>query len=225
MAAAPPRVYLGREGNGHAAHESFTRSSPVLRGAERARSPRLASMEPTRRQLIGIGVGGVAAVALGAAFWDDVFGSTASPARAAGRGYGPRRPPDAHGIRLPEEFRSRVVGRGEQVVPGTDYRWHGAPGTAYRWHVASDGMATYPLRDGGWILVSTSEAPLGGASAIRFARDGTIADAYRILAGTEQNCSGGGTPWGTWLSCEEIESGLVWECDPGGRRRAVSHPA
>lgn len=169
----------------------------------------------TRRELVGIGVGGVAAVALGAAFWDDVFGSTAGPAEAAGRGYGPRRAPDAHGIRLPEGFRSRVIARGEQVVPGTDYRWH----------VASDGMATFPLDDGGWILVSNSEAPDGGASAIRFGRDGTIADAYRILDGTEQNCSGGGTPWGTWLSCEEIATGLVWECDPAGRKEAVSHPA
>jgi uncharacterized protein len=52
-----------------------------------------------------------------------------------------------------------------------------------------------------------------------------VRDGYRILSGTTQNCSGGGTPWGTWLSCEEVEDGRVWECDPAGRKRAVPHPA
>jgi uncharacterized protein len=172
-------------------------------------------MDRTRRQFVGLGVGGVAAVALGAAFWEDLFGSAASggsPLRA-GRGYGPRRPPNEHGIRLPEGFRSREIARGDAPVAG------------YRWHEASDGMATFPLDDGGWILVSNSEVVDGGASAIRFGRDGTIEDAYRILDGTTQNCSGGGTPWGTWLSCEEFDDGQVWECDPSGKRKAVNRPA
>lgn len=174
-------------------------------------------MNGTRREFIGLGIGGVAAVALGAAFWEDVFGSAASGSQqaSAGHGYGPRRPPNEHGIELPAGFDSRVIARGDAIVPGTDYRWH----------EASDGMATFPVDDGGWILVSNSEVGEGGASAVRFARDGSIADAYRILDGTTQNCSGGGTPWGTWLSCEEIDDGRVWECDPGGRRKAVVHPA
>ena len=159
--------------------------------------------------------GGVAAVALGTAFWEDLFGSASSAQLRPGRGYGPRRAPDELGLRLPEGFSSRVVARGEERVPGTDYRWH----------EASDGSATFPLDDGGWILVSNSETLQGGASAIRFDRRGQVADAYRILDGTVQNCSGGGTPWGTWLSCEEVEDGRVWECDPTGRRKAVSHPA
>ncbi len=168
-----------------------------------------------RRELIGMGIGGVAAVSLGAAFWDELFGEAESRPLRSGRGYGPLGPPDENGVRLPEGFRSRLVARGDEVVPGTGYRWH----------LASDGMASFPREDGGFVLVSNSETIEGGASALRFARDGRVEDAYRILSGTTQNCSGGGTPWGTWLSCEEVEDGRVWECDPSGRRRAVAHPA
>jgi uncharacterized protein len=168
-----------------------------------------------RREFIGLGVSGVAAVSLGAAFWDELFGSAESRPLKPATGYGPRRAPDANGVRLPEGFRSRVVARGEQPVPGTDYRWH----------VASDGMATFPEEGGGFVLVSNSEDLQGGASALRIGPDGEVRDAYRILSGTTANCSGGGTPWGTWLSCEEVESGRVWECDPSGRKRAVPHAA
>lgn len=172
-------------------------------------------MSWTRRELLGAGVGGVATVAIGAGLWRALLDSAPKAERRATSAYGPRGAPDENGIRLPEGFRSRVVARGEEQVAGTGYRWH----------LASDGMATFPTGDGGWILVSNSETLDGGASAIRFAADGEIADAYRILGGTSQNCSGGGTPWGTWLSCEEVEGGFVWECDPAGRREAVKQPA
>jgi secreted PhoX family phosphatase len=165
-------------------------------------------------------------IALGPAFWREAL---AAPARRGRSPYGPLGSPDANGVRLPEGFSSRIVARGGSPVLGTTYNWHIFP----------DGAATYGTGNGGWILVSNCEAPTpsdlpgpivgnpgdGGASALRFDPQGRIVDAYRILSGTSTNCAGGATPWGTWLSCEEHDEGLVWECDPRGKRDAVARPA
>ena len=59
----------------------------------------------------------------------------------------------------------------------------------------------------------------GGVGALTFDKDGNIMDYKMVLEGTSMNCGGGGTPWGTWVSCEEIEfDGLVYQVDPFGER-------
>lgn len=130
---------------------------------------------------------------------------------------GPLGDPDANGVRVAAGFTARIVGRSSKPpIEGKDALWHSAP----------DGGATFPTEDGGWIYVSNSEVPIaGGASALRFDANGTLVDAYRILEGTNVNCAGGPTPWNTWLSCEEVYKGRVYECDPRGGREAIVRPA
>ncbi|MFH8367634.1 alkaline phosphatase PhoX [Streptomyces sp. NPDC018031] len=139
----------------------------------------------------------------------------AAPAQPGSGPYGALRPADANGILLPSGFTSRVIARSGQRVGSTSYTWHNAP----------DGGACFA--DGaGWIYVSNSEInPGGGASAVKFGSTGAITGAYRILSNTRQNCAGGRTPWNTWLSCEEVSLGAVYETDPFGVQPAVRRDA
>jgi uncharacterized protein len=54
----------------------------------------------------------------------------------------------------------------------------------------------------------------GGVSALRFDKDGNLVDAYPVQRNTTTNCSGGATPWGTWINGEEIVDGYMFECSP-----------
>ena len=167
-----------------------------------------------RRSFLRGAVIGTSAAAFGGTLWQGA--ASAAPAQPGPGPYGALGSADANGIQLPAGFTSRVIARSGQAVAGTSYTWHSAP----------DGGACFA--DGtGWIYVSNSEInPVGGASAVQVQlRPAPITGAYRILSGTNSNCAGGATPWNTWLSCEEVGLGYVYETDPCGVHAARARPA
>jgi secreted PhoX family phosphatase len=163
----------------------------------------------SRRQLLGAGAVGAAALGLGAAL------PRAARTPSSLSGYGPLGAPDANGIRLPDGFRARLIARTGEPVAGSQLPFHPDP----------DGAAVFAAPGGGWVYASNSEGTPGSVGAIAFDARGQATSYRRIAEKTSYNCSGGATPWNTWLSCEEVPYGQVWECDPFGRRPAVARPA
>jgi uncharacterized protein len=127
-------------------------------------------------------------------------------------------------LSLPAAFEYKVVGYRDQLMRDGNV----VPG-------ATDGMAAFAIGRGRTALVrnhelTTSSTPLlvpgatydplvhGGTTNLVVDRDGNLIEQYGSLAGTDRNCSGGRTPWCSWLSCEEplllrsgVRHGYVFE--------------
>lgn len=131
--------------------------------------------------------------------------------------------PDCPGLEVPESFRCVRISSGG--VPSTVREGLTVPN-------AFDGMAAFPLPNGNVRLIRNHEMvdgpdegrPIGTPHYDGRASGGTtslevrvsegpggpeveLVDEFASLAGTLVNCAGGPTPWGSWISCEEITDG------------------
>src|SRR3712207_2650164 len=66
---------------------------------------------------------------------------------------------------------------------------------------------------------------MGGTTGIVVGSDRIKIEDYVTSSGTQRNCAGGATPWGTWLTCEEIRTtdhGYVFEVMPDDAENDLS---
>ncbi|WP_372861030.1 alkaline phosphatase PhoX [Spongiibacter sp.] len=199
--------------------------NPLLEAAERSGQSRRAFL----RNLL-FSAGSLATASWLSACRNSSSSSAVGVLRSRLANIGPLQAPDENGVQLPAGFSSRVVAVfNEPPIPDN-------PG--FLWHSDPDGGAVFRTDDSGWIYVSNSEVRdsttggaaglpgtsrehveslgllRGGVSALRFDASGNLVDAYPVQRNTTTNCSGGVTPWGTWVNGEEILDGYMFECSP-----------
>jgi len=194
----------------------------------------IAALAARRRFLRGAGVGMAAAAGLSPL--GRLLAAAGTPAAASDAvGYGPLRlvrdlTTDLPLLRLPAGFSYRSFGwAGEPLSDGTPCPGnHDGMGI-----VRADGDRIVLVRnheisrfDGAFGPPAAQYNPQasGGTVTLEFdAAQGKLVSARPSLSGTMNNCSGGTTPWGSWLSCEEFVADAGASGRNDGRPFTLTH--
>ena len=118
---------------------------------------------------------------------------------------------NALGIRMSAGISVRHIATSKRPV-----QFSNGERSALNYHTMSDGASIIALENGSYAYVANSEESdgNGGVYALYFDADGNVYDYKQLLRGTSRNCSGGLTPWKTYVSCEEYGRGQCFQIDP-----------